>query len=71
MSEYLLEANVMFYKYTCETCGKPIYCDNQCLDNCPHCGGACGEKTNENSEEVQDTIYYEIDPKNGKLAIYE
>ncbi len=40
MSEYLLEANVMFYKYTCETCGKPIYCDNQCLDNCPHCGVA-------------------------------
>ncbi len=71
MGECLLEANVIYYKYTCESCGNPIYRDYECMDNCPHCGNACGEKTKDNSEEIRDTIYYDIDPKTGNISLYE
>ena len=69
MSEYLLESNIIYHKYTCQSCGKSIYHDYKCLDNCPHCGAECGEETKSSEESITETIFYEIDPKTGEIIV--
>jgi len=71
MGKHLLEANVLFYKYTCEFCNKSIYCDYDCMDSCPHCGIDCSELTRESKEKMTEVIYYEIDPKSGEIFLYK
>ncbi len=70
MSEYLLESEVFYYKYTCHNCDNFIYHDYKCLDNCPHCGVVCGEKTERSNEMLSAILYYEIDPKTGEITVY-
>lgn len=70
MSEYLLESDVSYYKFTCHNCNNNIYHDYKCLEKCPHCGAACGEETKNSKEMLTATIYYEIDAKTGEIAVY-
>ena len=70
MSEYLLESDVSYYKYTCHSCGNNFYHVYKCLDNCPHCGVECGEKTRSSQEMISETIFYEIDPKTGEVTAF-
>ncbi len=71
MSKYLLESEVWFYRYTCESCNDSIYCDYDCMDDCPHCGSVCGELTKESKERITETIYYDIDSKTGEIFLYK
>ncbi len=70
MSNYLLESEILFYKYTCQGCGNFFYHDYKCLDNCPHCGVECGEETKSSEEELTEILYYEIEPKTGEITVY-
>jgi len=70
VSEYLLESEISFYKYTCHSCGNFIYHDYKCPDNCPHCGVECGEETKSSEEMLTESLFYEIEPKTGEISVY-
>ena len=71
MSEYLLESEITFYKYTCHSCGNFIYHDYKCPDSCPHCEVECREETKSSEETITEVIYYDIDPKTGEIFLYK
>ncbi len=71
MEHELQTVEVDFYKYICESCGNPIYANNECPKNCPHCEAKCNEKTTSNRELESEMIVYSIDPKTAEILIWE
>lgn len=72
MADKMHEIELEILKYTCDSCSKPFYYHYfEITSKCPHCGNECSKDTMDNYEEINEIILYSIDPKSGKISIYE